>query len=322
MKKVGFKSIVVSTIFLVMGLQSNIFAKNIVICVDGTGDSNISTEERSTTNVFELSALLIRDENQIVKYFSGVGTTGSKLWDAKGQMTGWGADRIRKDAQKFLSSTYKVDDNIYIFGFSRGAAIARDLVNHIRKPIKVLGLWDTVAAFGIPDDILGFSFQGLNIGKELDIPSNVQQIFHLVSIDEKRTPFTPTLVENALNVEEVWFSGVHSDVGGGYYERKLADITLLYMVKQTTKHGLKFNKILLDAISINEKGEGTIHDTKQKKYPSDRKKSRKIFVRENDKVSSKKPKIHRTVFERMMKHNQTYKPQNVIDLNSSYIIVE
>ncbi len=316
MGKLSFKSIFFS-IFIFISLHGNIFAKNIVICIDGTGDTNGTAKDANNTNVVHFAQALVNDDKQIVKYFSGVATSKWKFVNKKGEYTGFGAKGIRNDADKFLKEVYKTDDKIYIFGFSRGAAIARDLVNNIdNKTVRLLGLWDTVAAFGIPIDILGFPFGRINIGKKLDIPSTVEQVYHLVSIDENRSAYIPTLIENTNHVEEVWFTGVHADVGGGFGERRLADITLNFMITRATKHGLMFKEASLASIPLNEKGEGTIHYKDAKELQL-----RKIFVRENDTNTSKKPKIHKSVFERM-KYDETYKPDNVLSLDGAYVIVK
>lgn len=302
-------------------------AKNIVVCFDGTGNHPDQAEETGadTTNVYRLYDAIIQDESQVVKYFKGVGTSGWKIWDLKGDLYGLGAENIKEEAQQFLSDRYSSGDKIFIFGFSRGAAIARDCANAIHDegvgsnrsvPIELLGLWDTVAAFGIPIDIIGLPTQSTNLGKKLDIPSNVSYACHLLSIDEKRTPFIPTLVEAAPNVEEVWFSGVHSDVGGGYDERRLADISLRFMVDRAESRSLRFDQNKIANIQENTTGEGKIHDN-QGKFPVN---ERKIVVRKDDATSQEKPKIHHTVFVRM--ENQDYKPENVISLGNNFKIVE
>lgn len=224
MKTNILKSIIFSLFLGVLFTANYAAAKNIVICFDGTGNHPNQAEEKGedTTNVYRLCDALIEDENQTVKYLKGVGTSGWEIWDQKGELYGLGANSIKNEAKEFLLDSYELDDKLFIFGFSRGAAIARDFANAINDegirtvrnvPIEMLGLWDTVAAFGIPVDIIGLPTQSTNLGKKLDVPSNVSKTYHLLSIDEKRAPFIPTLVEAATNVEEVWFAGVHADVG-------------------------------------------------------------------------------------------------------------
>jgi uncharacterized protein (DUF2235 family) len=319
--------IVFFLVFYLIGFGYPAMAKNLVICIDGTGNHPDQAEEQEedTTNVYRFSKLLIEDEQQKVKYFQGVGTSGWKIWDQKGDLYGLGADGIRDKAYDFLGAHYQHEDRIYIFGFSRGAAIARDLTNLIKDrgikgdwnvPIELLGLWDTVAAFGIPIDIIGLPTQSTNLGKKLDIPSNVKNTYHLLAIDEQRTPFIPTLVAAAPNVEEVWFAGVHADVGGGYEKRQLADISLRFMIERSKLQFLRFDRERVEAIPENSEGIGIIHDN-MGRFPVS---PRKIVVREEDKVSAEKPKIHKTVFARM--ENQEYAPVNVLELNGNYLIVD
>ncbi len=304
----------------------NVLARNLVVCIDGTGNHpDDATEPGSgTTNVVRLSEALDEEGQQIVEYFKGVGTSGWTLIDAKGEISGFGARRLREKAYDHLSANYKEDDRIFIFGFSRGAAIARDLANQINDrglgnsrdvPVDVLGLWDTVAAFGVPIDVLGLPTQSINIGKNLDIPSNVRHVYHLVSIDEQRAPFVPTLIEAASNVEEIWFPGAHADVGGGFENRRLADTSLLFMIRRMQMHGLRFKQAKVDAIPENKAGEGKLHRYSGR-LPQQ---LRDIAVRKNNKKSSIRPKIHKSAVERM---NGEYRPKNVIDLNGAYKVIE
>jgi hypothetical protein len=73
----------------------------------------------------------------------------------------------------------------------------------------------------------------------------VRNAYHAMAIDERRGPFKPTLWERKAPVpgqtlEQVWFSGVHSDVGGGYRDTALSEIPLLWMVERASEHGLVF----------------------------------------------------------------------------------
>jgi uncharacterized protein (DUF2235 family) len=120
-----------------------------------------------------------------------------------------------------------------------------------RTPIRFLGVWDTVGALGIPipapvpkkaREFLScrWSFHDVQLG------SHVWHAAHAMAIDERRRPFEPTPFERqadappAQTIEQVWFAGVHSDVGGGYPDPRLADITLLWMADQAAAHELAF----------------------------------------------------------------------------------
>jgi len=179
-------------------------------------------------------------------FYKGVGTGHGKLGKLIGGAFGVGGrDRI-EDAVKDLATQLAAgDDFIDIIGFSRGAALAMHFANvvaagvavgaeTVRPSIRFLGLWDVVAAFGIPIDI-GIRFSRINLGFKLALPSNVQRCFHALALDERRQTFRPTRISNGY---EVWFRGVHSDIGGGNDNRALNDITLRWMLSKALKVGL------------------------------------------------------------------------------------
>ncbi len=175
-------------------------------------------------------------------YVSGPGTRLGQIGKSVGGLIGAGArDRV-EEAYKALVDTYRQGDTtIDIVGFSRGAAIALDFANLINDdgirdpasdeviakeaPIRFVGLWDVVGAFGIPFGQL--VFQRLNLGHKLRVPANVQYAYHALALDERRQSFRPT---RQLNAYEVWFRGVHSDVGGGNGNSGLASIALRWML--------------------------------------------------------------------------------------------
>lgn len=108
-------------------------------------------------------------------------------------------------------------------------------------PVQFLGVWDTVGALGVPVSFLRdgsnkvFGFHDTRLSPEVNFAC------HAVSIDEKRASFEPALwletPDNSSRIEQVWFAGVHSDIGGGYAQRHLSDITLNWMRQHATTHG-------------------------------------------------------------------------------------
>ena len=137
---------------------------------------------------------------------------------------------------------------IDIVGFSRGAATTLDFCHciqtrGIRRPgtdlvveptprIRFLGVWDVVAAFGLAN--LGAT--ELNIGHHLSLPkSSLQYCFHAMALDERRPSFLPTRLQGAC---EVWFRGVHSDIGGGNANRGLNDVSMTWMMRKARAAGL------------------------------------------------------------------------------------
>ncbi len=156
------------------------------------------------------------------------------LGEKLGGAFGWGSDDIRDDALKVLSSVYRPFDTIAVFGFSRGATIARMFCAHIAKEgvngfspdISFLGCFDTVAAF-LP---FGPSQQGL--WHDLHVHEKVKTACHAVALDEDRDAFEPNLMNRRDNITEMWFRGIHADIGGGFEDSRLSDVVLEWMRKR------------------------------------------------------------------------------------------
>jgi uncharacterized protein (DUF2235 family) len=107
--------------------------------------------------------------------------------------------------------------------------------------IAAVGVWDTVGSLGLPVQPLlqkiGFptairKYRFFDTG----IDSHIKNAFQALALDEHRSPFSPTLWENSdgsnTNLKQVWFSGVHSDIGGGYDDTAASDISLAWMMSQ------------------------------------------------------------------------------------------
>jgi uncharacterized protein (DUF2235 family) len=112
--------------------------------------------------------------------------------------------------------------------------------------VDFVGVWDTVGALGIPID--GFRPPWLSrlwSFHDTRLSRYVLNAYHALAIDERRRPFRPTLwvqQDDAPNqtLEQVWFAGVHSDVGGGYRDVGLSEIALLWMAEKARSCGLAF----------------------------------------------------------------------------------
>ncbi len=125
------------------------------------------------------------------------------------------------------------------------ASLFRRSYSHETR-IRFVGVWDTVGALGIPID--GALISLINRRWEFHdtkLSGAVDSAYQALAIDEKRGPFRPTLwtQENPppeQHVEQVWFAGVHCDVGGGYPDHEISDIPLLWMVDRARSSGLAF----------------------------------------------------------------------------------
>ena len=182
-------------------------------------------------------------------YVAGVGTRFDLLGKVAGGVFGMGELPRIDEAYVHLCEAWAARDRaIDVVGFSRGAATTLDFCHRIqaegiRRPgsdevverhpeIRFLGVWDVVAAFGLAN--LGNT--ELNLGHHLAIPSSgLRYCFHAMALDERRLSFLPTRLHGAC---EVWFRGVHSDVGGGNGNRGLNDITLKWMLSKAKAAGL------------------------------------------------------------------------------------
>ncbi len=126
--------------------------------------------------------------------------------------------------------------------------------------VQFVGVWDTVGALGVPDDKVllnifdnpdKYSFHDTKLGNHIKIAR------HAVALDEKRGSFAPTLWDsNDYNgdVKQLWFPGVHSDVGGGYKESGLADGALLWMIDEAQHAGLGFIGKMVKQIKPDPQG--------------------------------------------------------------------
>jgi uncharacterized protein (DUF2235 family) len=217
--------------------------------------------------------------------------------------------------------------------------------------IEFLGLWDTVAAYGLPIDEMTRGFSQWIWPLELPdrvLRKEVQRACHALSIDDARTTFHPvlwteeqeTFVASRKNnirrtvderISQVWFVGSHANVGGGYPDDALAHIPLYWIMKEAEARGIKFKAPPLDPDALRKAA--SARDKDGRKYNSRagiagyyRYGPRKIADLCNARVSSRKgdtvvistPKIHETVLLRIRSDSNAYAP---IGLPSTYAVV-
>lgn len=224
---------------------------------DGTWNQERSAGEYGgNTNVVVFRDAYLATDKPF--YTKGVGTKLGWFGRVIGGAFGAGGFLRLKDAHNDLCRRWTAGDHdIDIIGFSRGAAIAVAFANRIRSrgiftsegkrvvskpPIRFLGLWDVVAAFGIPINLGPIEFQSINLGYKLTLPDNVLHAFHALALDERREAFRPTRIKGAY---EVWFRGVHSDIGGGNGNAGLNAIPLTWMLKKAKAVGLPIDEAKL-----------------------------------------------------------------------------
>ena len=343
-------------------------ARTLVFSFDGTGNEPGDAEgfehDESISNVLKLHVLMggglsgedrtatltPGQEEQRTYYYNGIGTRedGEDIplvgWLVS-KLTGfvnsalaprWGdARRILNEALADLEDARpQTQDRIVLFGFSRGAALARKFASMVLEKntnlrVAFLGVFDTVAAMD------GIHRRGETISSDVvfedgSINQNVTRAVHILSLDEDRVAFEPTLMNrdpddrddrsDHKRIHEIWFSGVHSDIGGGYWHDGLADVALSYMIDQC-KAELKGNicisqssaqsigKLLssqgdvlrllnVDDILIHPNVTGMAHAHTEGLGKIYSKEVRKVCVRENDKAlptANFPPLIHHSV---------------------------
>jgi len=253
--------------------------KNIVICCDGTGNEFGPTNSNvvklfqvivrgpaAQTGYYDPGVGTIAAPEAISRFMKWL------TWKL-GLAFGFGLKRNICEAYGYLMDHYEPGDSVFLFGFSRGAYTARALAAMLYKvgllergadnqipyafrmfrqktnfalaagfkktfsrecPIHFVGVWDTVSTVGWIYSPVTFPFTAKN-------PS-IAFFRHAISTDERRTHFRTNLFhpEPPQDCKQVWFAGVHSDVGGGYPEKEsgLSKITLQWMLREAKDCGL------------------------------------------------------------------------------------
>jgi hypothetical protein len=255
----------------------------VLVALDGTGnDKDRDTWERPKGNVPSNVAIMYELYRGKAIYRWGVGTRTDILF---GNLSGLGADDRMGGAMNELKAYLKQNPEEYekvdIIGFSRGAAMSRIFANMLKTEIpcarvRFLGLFDTVAQFGVPN-LLNYQF-GYDLSLDL---SSIGYTAHAVAADEHRKLFPLTSITSVyapewgfrvkllpeefvdivgLNYEEKPFRGVHSEIGGGGYRDSRNMEALRWMIAKGQAAGAPF----WDLNEANYPEIGNLHDLKNK----------------------------------------------------------
>jgi len=250
--------------------------KHIILGIDGTWQA--AYQDIFQSNVFKMILALNYDDKngnpQNAIYSAGVGTANRSSRTIAGA-TGEGLDELILEAYINLASNYWPGDKIYIFGFSRGAVVARALTafisysgllqanslslmqpawryfthpdpnfdfasikaanTHPNVEIEFLGVWDTVPGPYRREDL-----RRKYRFDTLRLDRSVKVGVHILSIDESRSAFQPLLWEGTRTeqqiIEQIWMPGVHADIGGGYSEGFFSTLSLVCMIDRLSHH--------------------------------------------------------------------------------------
>jgi len=207
---------------------------NLCLFFEGTGQGVAG----KITNVTRLRDLCTDDTRQKLHLEPGLGTHfGSYL---AGKIAGVDWRTTFRSARRWFETNYEtlpkdgVSTKVFLFGFSRGALLARHFAAWLDKlgvTVAYLGLWDTVDAT-----------VGLDVSA--DCPHNVRRARHAVSRDETRKFFQYVPLEgDRKRVVEMLFPGSHSDVGGLYDDNHLvADLALAWIAAGAKREGLRLSR--------------------------------------------------------------------------------
>jgi uncharacterized protein (DUF2235 family) len=137
-------------------------------------------------------------------------------------------------------------------------------------PIKMIGVWDTVGSLGIPLRGLRALTRRKHRFHDTELSKLVENAFQALAVDEYRAPFEPTLwalkPKKDQRVHQVWFTGAHSDVGGGYALSGLSDIALQWMMDRASECGLVFDPQVEEALPLHPDPMGQVHISKRGMY--------------------------------------------------------
>ncbi|QRW20032.1 choline transport protein [Rhizoctonia solani] len=280
--------------------------KRIIVCCDGTWqDGILRSQTWMYSNVLKLARCINHEDMrydppipQIVFYQAGIGSEQNIYSRYVDGTTGASLAEKVQEAYAFIAHNYSPGDEVFLFGFSRGAYTARMVAgfigsigildrtamdsfadifiamqkkckakdeaenrrcddalapykeicedgrrradfNHDKFTIKCVGVWDTVGSMGLPTIITRGSPK---MHQLFDFPDNllgphVERALHAMSLNEDREDFQITKFyqtkkgkERGQVLQQVWFAGQHSDVGGGWQDHDLSDIALMWMI--------------------------------------------------------------------------------------------
>jgi uncharacterized protein (DUF2235 family) len=297
-----------------------------------------------------------RSPEQVGFYDRGLGTGWRKF---TGSVAGAGISRNIRECYEFIFENFCAGDEIYLFGFSRGAATVRSLSGFLHmfgvlpksRPeligkayriyksarsgsprqrekrrqraadfvsrhhtmwtrVKFLGVWDTVAALGVPIrsiDVLLSRLPGFKHRfHDFELSECVEHARHALAIDDERKTFHPLLWDAKTRayqtMKQVWFAGMHTDVGGGYPRPALSDIALDWMVKEAEQSGLLIYPG--HDVTTNPDPDGHMHDSRSG-FPGF------LFRRETrfwPDGRTDKPVVHASVLKRTRNRHNTEQP--------------
>ena len=191
----------------------------------------------------------------------------------------------------------------------------RDQHAHPRElsPICMIGAWDTVDAVGLPFRDMANALNWLFRFKFPDttLPCSVAHAYHALAIDDERTTFHPVMWNEAEGcthqvIEQVWFAGVHANIGGGYPKQGMSLVSLSWMMNKARAHGLRFSRSSWDRIRDAKNVHDQLYNSRSGIRALYRYKPRDVEMA--CKRSGARVRIHETVVDRIRLGTDGYAP--------------
>jgi uncharacterized protein (DUF2235 family) len=389
--------------------------RNILVFSDGTGNSSGKLQRTNVWRAYKAVDLADpqnpQHPRQFAFYDDGVGTSSFRPIAWLGGAFGVGLARNVRDLYAFICRTYRPGDQIYCFGFSRGAFTIRVLVGlmmsqglvpydgseanlqrnvaaayrayrrkrfgtiaGLEKPLRQLrdlfirlrnrvcgfedyaelpriglestsdelhvrfvGVWDTVAAYGLPVDELTRAVDQyiwpLSM-PDRDLNPRVERAMHALSLDDERNTFHPQLWNegpppassggvpvgppnggrrvSAVGEErlsQVWFAGAHSDVGGGYGDEAVSYVSLHWIMGGAQAAGVRFEpRIWQEYLALSDEN-GPVHDSRKGLAGYYRYNPRRIDrLTRTPEVRIERVKVHESALRRIKVGQDGYAP--------------
>jgi uncharacterized protein (DUF2235 family) len=167
----------------------------------------------------------------------------------------------KEDAYRLAAAAWAKSKSLSLQGHGVFTAIAGHIIDFIQNvialplqpdsliadvPLKAVAVWDTVGSLGIPKYVDDQRYDLFRFVDQ-DLSPKVERGIHAMAIDEMRADFPVTRWTPRAGIEEVWFTGAHADIGGGYPEdeSRLSDEALGWMIGKLTGIGVAFTNPLV-----------------------------------------------------------------------------
>lgn len=246
-----------------------------------------------------------------------------KVWECWREFRGTFARFVSEAARRGENATQREDD---VSGKSAEDAVRRRGLGAVeddrlapkgRVDIHFIGVWDTVCAIGVPfDELRDFLNYFVYPIRFSDLVPGDQVTFarHALALDDERRTFWPEMWDEREarpgQIEQVWFAGAHSNVGGGYPKQGMSLVSLDWMMAHAESAGLRFIPTTREFVRSRQDAHDKLYDSRSGLGVYYRWNPRDV-VRLCRAHGLEKPRVHLSVFERIARGSADYAPGNL-----------